>query len=263
MDLGLKDKVALVTGGSEGIGKAVAKSLAIEGAKVVICARRADILENAAKEIRDSTGSTVMTVVADVTKEYQIGRLFDQITITHDQINILVNNAGTAAGGYFGETTDDDWHADLDLKLFAAIRCSRLVIPHMKAAGGGRIVNVTNLSGKSPGARSVPTSVSRAAGIALTKAMSKDYAKDNILVNTVCIGSIKSGQTERQWQTERASNEYITRNQWYANQGRNIPLGRIGEPEEAGDIITFLASKRASYITGVAINIDGGSSSVV
>ena len=149
------------------------------------------------------------------------------------------------------------------MKLFAAIRCSRLAIPHMKAQGGGRIINVTNLGGKAPGARSVPTSVSRAAGIALTKALSKDYAADNILVNTVCIGLIKSGQNDRRWERERGQNPGLTRDQYYAEVGKDLPLGRVGETEEAGDVIAFLASERASYLTGVAINIDGGVSSVV
>ena len=129
----------------------------------------------------------------------------------------------------------------------------------MKARGGGRIINVTNLGAKAPGPRSVPTSVSRAAGIALTKAMSKDYAADNILVNTVCIGLIKSGQHERRWgqQTE------VSLEAWYDNMGKGVPVGRVGEAEEAGDVIAFLASARASFLTGIAVNIDGGTSTVV
>ena len=263
MELGLKGKVALVTGGSEGIGKAAAKSLAAEGASVVICARRVDVLEKAAGEIRASTGGDVMAVSADVTDPDQLRVLFEEIVAAHGRIDILVNNAGTSAGGYFGDASDQVWQADLDLKLFAAIRCCRLAIPHMQAAGGGRIINVTNTGGKAPGPRSVPTTVSRAAGIALTKALSKDYASDNILVNTVCIGSIKSGQIQRRWERERANGGNLTLDQWYAERGTDIPLGRVGESEEAGDLITFLASERASYITGVAINIDGGASAVV
>ena len=263
MDLGLAGKVALVTGGSEGIGKAAASSMAAEGAKVVICARRADVLERAAHEIKDATGREVMPFPADVTEPEQLKNLFEAIIATHGRIDILVNNAGTAAGGFFGDVSDEAWQTDLDLKLFAAIRCSRIAIPYMKAQGGGRIINVTNLGGKAPGPRSVPTSVSRAAGIALTKALSKDYARDNILVNTVCIGSIKSGQHERRWQRERAQGQDLTLEQWHAKMGEGVPLARVGEAEEAGDVIAFLASERASYITGTAINIDGGASAVV
>ena len=263
MDLGLKGKVAIVTGGSEGIGKAAAQTMAAEGAKLVICARREDVLDQAAKEIRKATNGEIRAIVADVSQPDQIERLFAETLSAYGRLDILVNNAGTSAAGYFGNVTDEAWSDDLDLKLFAAIRCARAAIPHMKAQGGGRIINVTNLGGKAPGARSVPTSVSRAAGIALTKALSKDYADDNILVNTVCIGLIKSGQNHRRWEAQHAGDSELTLERFYARMGEGVPLGRIGEAEEAGDIIAFLASERASYITGVAINIDGGTSTVV
>ena len=134
----------------------------------------------------------------------------------------------------------------------------------MKGQGWGRVVNVTNLGAKAPGARSVPTSVSRAAGVALTKALSKEYAPDNILVNTVCIGSIKSGQHEKRYEQLRAENPDLTLDQFYGQMAERgpVPLGRVGEALEAADVITFLASERASYITGVAVNIDGGTSPV-
>jgi NAD(P)-dependent dehydrogenase (short-subunit alcohol dehydrogenase family) len=260
MDLGLTGKVAIVTGGSEGIGKAAAQRMAAEGARVVIVARRPDVLEDAAAEIKAATNGDVTPISADVSQLDQIERMFEKVIDAHGRVDILVNNAGTSAGGFFGDATDEAWQADLDLKLFGAIRCSRLAIPHMRTVGGGRIINVTNLGGKAPGANSVPTSVSRAAGIALTKAMSKDYARDNILVNTVCIGLIKSGQWQRRW---REQSSEPTLDDYYAERGKAVPLGRVGESEEAGDIIAFLASERASYITGVAINIDGGTSAVV
>jgi 3-oxoacyl-[acyl-carrier protein] reductase len=263
MDLGLNGKVALVTGGSEGIGKAAASAMAAEGAKVVIVARRQDVLEHAAAEIRRATGGEVTPLQVDVTSPELLQSLFDHVMESYGRIDILVNNAGASAAGYFEEVDDEAWHADLDLKLFAAIRCCRLAIPHMKQQGGGRIINVTNLGAKAPAARSVPTSVSRAAGIALTKALSKDYAADNILVNTVCIGLIKSGQHERRWEAQRAKNPLLTLDDWYADSGGKVPLGRVGEGTEAGDVIAFLASERASYITGTAINIDGGTSAVV
>ncbi len=263
MELGLEGKVGLVTGGSEGIGRAAALRLAAEGAKVVVCARRADVLERAAQEIRDATGGEVKAVQADVRVPHQVQELVDGVVAAYGRLDILVNNAGTSAAGHFGDVDDAAWQADLDLKLYAAIRCSRLAIPHMRSQGGGRIINVTNLGGKAPGARSMPTSVSRAAGIALTKALSKDYAADNILVNTVCIGLIKSGQHERRFEGSRADRPGLTLDGWYGELGRGTPLGRVGEAEEAGDVIAFLASDRASYVTGVAINIDGGTSAVV
>ena len=263
MDLGLTGKVAVVTGGSEGIGKAGALAMKADGAKVVICARRIEALEAAAEDIREATGADVIAVGADVSRPDQVQGLFDKTIAAHGRIDILVNNAGTSAAGYFEEVSDQSWQSDLDLKLFGAIRCSRLAISHMRAQGGGRIINITNLGGKAPGSRSVPTSVSRAAGIALTKALSKDYAPDNILVNTICIGLIKSGQNDRRWEGQRSNNPDLTLDQWYTDLGRRVPLGRVGEGKEAGNLIAFLASERASYITGVAINLDGGTSAVV
>ena len=263
MDMGLKGKVAVVTGGSEGIGKGAALSLAAEGAEVVICARRRDVLERAAEEIRGATGAKVTAVTTDVTKPDQIAALFRTAIAEHGRIDILVNNAGTSSGGHFDDATDERWKADLDLKFHAAIRCSREAIPHMRAQGGGRIINVTTVGGKAPAGGSVPTSVSRAAGIALTKAMSKDYGHENILVNTVCIGVIKSGQGERAWEQDRAREPGLTLEEWYARRADGAPLGRVGETREAADVITFLASERASYITGASINIDGGAGSVV
>ena len=263
MDLGLTGKVAVITGGSEGIGKAAGASLAREGARVVICARHRDVLESAADDIRRSTAGEVLPVQANVTDPRQIEDLLARTVEKYGRIDILVNNAGTSAAGPFGDATDDYWQGDLDLKLFGAIRCSRLAIPHMLRIGGGRIINVTAVGGKAPGAVSVPTSVSRAAGIALTKAMSQEYAPDNILVNTVCMGLLKSGQHDRLWRQKRERDPGLSRDDFYDEWGKSVPLGRIGEAEEAGDLIAFLASDRAAYITGTAINIDGGMSAVV
>lgn len=265
MDLGLRDKVAIVTGGSEGIGKATATSLAREGAKVAICARRRAVLEAAASDIRTAAGGQVLPVVADVSKPDEIKGLVDTVVATYGRLDILVNNAGVAAAGDFEGVTDDAWHADLDLKLFGAIRCSRLAIPHMRAQGGGRIINVLNWHAKAPGARSAPTSVSRGAGMILTKVLSKELAKDNILVNCVLIGTIKSGQNDRRFEAAKERNPSLTREEFYVQtaRARGCPLERAGEPEEASAVITFLASGMASYISGVALNIDGGACAVV
>ena len=263
MDLGLKGKVALVTGGSEGIGKASAAKLAEEGATAVICARRPDVLEAAAKEASEASGGNVVGVPTDVTDPAQLTALFDKVIEDHGRLDILVNNAGSSAANYFGSVSDEEWQYDLDLKLFGAIRCSRLAIPHMQKQGGGRIINVTAVAGKAPPGSSVPTSVSRAAGIALTKVMSKDYAPDNILVNTVCIGLIKSGQIDRQWESDRESEPNLTKDEWYERRGKSIPVGRVGEAEEAANVIAFLASDAASYVTGSSIHIDGGSAATI
>jgi NAD(P)-dependent dehydrogenase (short-subunit alcohol dehydrogenase family) len=260
MDLGLKGKVAIVTGGSEGIGKAVALSLAREGAKVAICARRPEVLERAAADIQQLSGGEVFAHPVDVTKRQEIERFITLTLERFGRIDILVNNAGRSAAKKFEEVSDDEWEEDLDLKLMAAVWCSRLVIPHLRKVGGGRIINVTHPGGKAPTARSLPTSVSRAAGIALTKALSRDYAADNILVNTVCLTNIKSAQTEKYW---RARGAQGTLDEFHAQMGKQAPLQRRGEPEEVGALVAFLVSEQARFITGTAVNIDGGVSAVV
>lgn len=263
MNLGLQGKIAVITGGSEGIGKAAARSLAGEGAGVVICARRVDVLEQAAAEIRAATGGKVLAIPTDVTKPEQVRALMEQTVAVFGRIDILVNNAGTSSAHPFENASPEIWQTDLDLKLFGAIHCTQAVLPYLRAQGGGRIINLTTPGGKAAGARSVPTSVSRAAGIALTKALSQEYAAENILVNTVCVGLIKSGQHERRFAQAQAENPDLTLEEFYGAMGRRVPLGRVGEAEEVGDLIAFLASERTGYITGASINVDGGSSPVV
>lgn len=262
MDLGLEGKVAIVTGGSAGIGYATARSLAREGARVVICARRAEALEQAASELREDTGGEVVAVPADVSRAEDVQRLFDATLERFGRLDILVNNAGRSHAAPITTVDDAGWQADLDLKLFAAVRTTRLAVPHMIAAGGGAIVNVVNVQAKAPGAASVPTSVSRAAGIALTKAASKDLAQHQIRVNAVCIGLIKSDQHLRR---ARASGREGDLEAFYAEMARErgVPLGRVGEADEVGDLIAFLVSERGRYISGTAINMDGGAAATV
>ena len=249
-----------MTGGSDGIGRAAADRLAGAGANVIICARRTDHLQNMAEQISKGKTSKILPITCDVTKSKDIKNAVSEAIRLFGSVDILVNNAGKSSAGHFQEITDDLWREDLDLKLMGAIRFSRLVAPYMKQQGWGRIINITTPGGKAPGPASVPTSVSRAAGIALTKEMSLDYAKDGILINTICVGLIKSAQHERTWVSE--NKKQGTLDEWYSKNGRNIPLGRFGEAEEVANLIVFLASDRASYITGTAINVDGGSSAV-
>jgi NAD(P)-dependent dehydrogenase (short-subunit alcohol dehydrogenase family) len=254
VELGLKGKVAVVTGGTEGIGRATALRLAREGAQVAICARRQEMLDKTAVEIK-KLGADALAVAADMSKAADVERFMKAVIGRFGRIDILVNNAGASARGKFLEVDDKTWGADLELKVFGAIRCTRLAVPHMKKQGGGRIINITISSAKQPGAESMPTSVSRAAGLAITKALSKEYAADNILVNTVCIGKIKSGQHERRYTTQGISAE-----DYYRQTAKDIPLGRVGEAEEVASVIAFLASDAASYVTGTSINLDGGMS---
>jgi len=264
MDLGLTGKVAIITGGSEGIGFASALSLAREGARVAIAARRPDVLETAAERIRAETGNPdVVAVPTDARDEAQVRALVQRVVERWGTVNILVNNAGTSAAAKFENVDDDTWDGDIGLKVYGAIYGVRAVVPHMKESGGGRIINITTPGGKAPGAGSLPTSLARAAGLALTKALSKDYAADNILVNSVCIGLIKSGQHERRYEAAQERNPSQSLDAFYEGMGARVPLGRVGEAAEAGDLVCFLASERASYITGTAVNVDGGTSPVL
>ncbi len=257
MELGLQGKVAVVTGATEGIGRATALRLAQEGAKVAICARGQEKLDKTAAELK-KTGAEVLAVSADMSKTADIERFMKAVIDRFGRIDILVNNAGTSARGKFLEIEDKTWSSDIELKVFGAIRCTRLAVPHMKKNGGGSIVNITISSAKQPGAESYPTSVSRAAGLALTKALSKEFAPDNIRVNTVCIGKIKSGQHERRFTKDDPRGDA-----YYAKVSGDIPLGRVGEAGEVASVITFLVSGAASYVTGTSVNLDGGISGVL
>jgi NAD(P)-dependent dehydrogenase (short-subunit alcohol dehydrogenase family) len=257
MELGLKGKVAAITGATEGIGRATALKLAQEGAKVAICSRRAELVASTVEELKRA-GGDAFGMAADVGKAADIERFINAVVERFGRLDILVNNAGTSRRGAFLGLDDATWSADLELKVFGAIRCTRLAVPHMRKQGGGRVINLTNIGAKQPGAESMPTSISRAAGLALTKALSKEFAPDNILVNTVCIGKIKSGQHERS--RARAG---LGADEYYTKMGKDIPLGRVGETDEAANVIVFLASDAASYVTGTSINIDGGISGVL
>ncbi|QCJ44528.1 glucose 1-dehydrogenase [Bacillus sp. S3] len=254
MELGLNGKVAIITGASRGIGLETALYLVKEGAEVTICARNQKRLEEAAAYILEQSGKDVFVVEADVTNEEDCQRVVAATVEKYGRLDILVNNAGTSQAHPFDKVSPELWQQDLDLKLFGAIHCSRYAVPHMRQAGGGAIINVTAGIGKTPPASSLPTSVSRAAGMALTKAMSKDLGPDNIRVNTVCIGLIRSEQIEKLWKNQNPELSW----EQFSHKERQIPLGRIGNTDEAAKVITFLVSDAASYVSGTSVNIDGG-----
>jgi len=254
MQISLANRRALITGGSKGLGLAMAKRFAESGAKVAIVARGAEALEKAAA----ATGATA--IVANVGTADGCDRAYAEAERALGGIDILVNNAGTSARGPFMDVTDADWQADLDLKLFAAIRLTRLVWRGMQARRWGRIINVLNTGAKAPPAEGAPTAVSRAAGMALTKVLAGEGAPHGILVNALLVGIIESDQWVRRFATD---NRGLSWEQWKAEQGKAVPLGRIGKAEEFADTACFLASDNAGYIAGVAINVDGGRSPVV
>ena len=259
MQITMKDRVAVVTGGSKGIGIAVARRFAESGAKVAILARGAGDLK-AAREALGKDGLQVHDYVCDVAKAQDISATYDKIVKDLGKVDILVNNAGTSRAMPFESVTDAIWQEDLELKLFAAIRLSRLVWPGMKERKWGRIINVLNIGAKAPAAASTPTSVSRAAGMALTKAMANEGATHGILVNAMLVGLIVSDQwVKRHAKTApEADFDAFTR-----DLAKAVPMGRMGTAEEFANLACFLASEQGSYITGTAINVDGGRSPVV
>ena len=256
LELGLAGKVAIITGGSDGLGRATALKLAAEGCKVVICARREDHLAEAAHAIAAETGAEILGHRADVAVAGDIEALVDATVARFGGVDILVNNAGKSAAASLEAASDEDWMEDIELKIMGAVRLCRRAIPIMRTRGGGAIVNATIWGGKAPMAPGLPTTVSRAAGINLTKSLANEYASDRIRVNTVCIGLIKSAQWDR-----RAGNREVE--ELYEEMSAKVPFGRIGEAAEYADLVAFLVSDRAAYITGTAVNIDGGMSPVV
>ena len=260
MEIRLDGKAALVSGASMGIGLAIAEEFATSGADVAMIARRLEPLEKAAANIAERTGRKTVAIRCDVRNADQVEDAFAQATQAFGRIDILVNNAGTSNAHPFMEVTDEQWQEDLDLKLFAAIRFIRLAWPGMKERQYGRIINVLNTGAKAPRPASAPTSVTRAAGMALTKALAGEYAPHNVLINAMLVGQIVSDQWVRRHKAQGAN---VPFEEFTAKQGANIPLGRMGTAEEFANLACFLASDAAGFITGTAINVDGGASPVV
>jgi 3-oxoacyl-[acyl-carrier protein] reductase len=261
MDVRLDGRSAIVTGGSKGLGLAIAKEYAASGADVAILARDQGSLAEAKSAIQAMGGKgKVAAISCDVSKAGPIEAACDQIISEFGKVDIFVNNAGQSTRGPSETITDEQWQADLDLKLFAQIRFCRILMPQMKQRKWGRIISVLNIGAKAPGADSAPTSVSRAAQMALTKAMSMEGAPHNVLVNSLHVGVIVSDQIMRRHKREGAN---VSLEDFIAQAGRAVPMGRMGRAEEFANVATFLASDAASYVTGCAINVDGGRSPVV
>jgi len=255
MEVRLDGRNAIITGGSLGIGFAMASRFAQSGANVAIVARRRDVLDRAAEAIEKKAATKVVTISADVSRADDCGRAFETAKKAFGRIDILVNNAGTSQRAPFEQISDDDWQADLDLKLFAAIRLCRLALPEMRSRRWGRVINILNTGAKAPPAEGAPTAVSRAAGLALTKTLAGEYAPYNVLINSLHVGRIESDQWERRHAKQGGGNSLAL---FYAEMGKIIPLGRVGKAEEFANMACFLASDAGSYVTGTAINVDGG-----
>ena len=260
MEVRLDGKSAIVTGGSKGLGLAIAQEYARSGADVAILARDPATLADAKALIQREARGKVAAISCDVSKMAPIQAAYDQVMREFGKIDIYVNNAGQSTRGPSETITDEMWQADLDLKLFAQVRFCRLLFPQMKQRKWGRIISVLNIGAKAPGADSAPTSVSRAAQMAFTKALSMEGAPHNVLVNSLHVGVIVSDQIVRRHKREGAN---VSLDDFIAQAGRAVPLGRMGRAEEFANVATFLASDAASYVTGCAINVDGGRSPVV
>jgi NAD(P)-dependent dehydrogenase (short-subunit alcohol dehydrogenase family) len=258
MQISLAGRSAMVTGGSKGIGLAVAREFAASGADVAIVARGREVLDAAVEGIRARTQSRVVGVQGDVAKAADVARIYDEAMAALGKIDILVNNAGTSRNTPFLQLTDELLQGDLDQKLFAALRMTRLVWPQMLERRWGRVINVLNIGAKAPRPGSMPTSISRAAGMALTKVLAGEGAAHNVLVNALLVGLIESNQ-----HVERAARTGVALDDYLRNGAKEIPLGRFGKPEEFANLACLLASDAGAYITGTAINVDGGRSPAV
>ncbi len=261
MDLGLQGRVALITGGSRGIGRATALILAQEGCNLSICARGGIELEEAAAEIKaKAPGATVLTVRADVSTAAGAKQFVEASSQKFGRVEILVNNAGTGRISDLMQLPEEEFRRNMDLMLFGLINCAKEVVPHMRKQGWGRIINISSIFGKQPGGL-VDYDCIKAAVIMFSKDLANYLAKDNILVNAVCPGPIYTqlwmgpGQLADQLGQilglpgPEAAKQYAA---------QNIPLGHHGDPEDIANMVAFLASEKAKFITGQAINVDGG-----
>jgi NAD(P)-dependent dehydrogenase (short-subunit alcohol dehydrogenase family) len=258
VDLELAGKAVLITGGTDGLGLALAQRLVEEGASVAICGRDGERLA-AARDSLVSMGGDVLGLQADIARAPDIQRFVGDAVAKWGKIDGIVHNAGASAAGPLEATDDAMWQGDLQLKLMGAVRLTRAALPHLRASRGAAVFTLA-MAAKAPGPASGPSSVSRAAGMALMKSLSKELGTDGIRVNAILIGLIESGQWVR-----RAASSGTELTAFYARMAADagIPLGRVGRSDEFADLASFLLSERASYVTGTAINLDGGLSPAV
>ena len=256
MDLGLKGKVAVVTGASKGIGAAIARELAEQGCSLALCARGVDELNDLAAEIRGSTSVEVLAKSADVTDPEQIASFRDEVLATFGKVDALINNAGRSYPGNFETLTDEDFLNDYTVKGLSHIRMTRAFLPSLRESEAGRIVNINSIHGKHSDARFFTSSVNRAASIAFARTLALWLAPESICVNSVNIGYVLTPQWSNVAKRVRPD---LEPDDFFAEMGSTeVPMGRMGKPEEVAGIVTFLASPRASYITGASIDVGGG-----
>ena len=257
MDLQLRDRCAIVCAASKGLGRATALALAREGARVAICARTAAPLDAAARAIQAETGATIVPIVADVSRAEDAARLVNEANAALGAIDILVNNTGGPRSGPFVGFSDDDWREAIDSILMSVVRLTRAVVPYMRERGGGRIINITSISAKQPVEGLVLSNALRAGVTGLSRTIANELAADNILVNCVAPGYTRTDRVI-ELADAAAAREGVTADEVQKRTEAGIPLRRLATPEEFADVVTFLASGKASYVTGTTLQVDGG-----
>lgn len=257
LDLGLKGKVALVAASSQGLGRACARSLAGEGAVVAINGRRADVLEETRRRLAEETGSEIAAFPADLSKVEDVERLVNAVLEKLGRIDVLITNCGPPPHGVFMELGDEAWDIANELVLKSVVRLCRRIVPVMEQQKWGRIVHITSTSVKQPLGDMVLSSAARMGVVGLSKILANQFARSGITVNTVCPGPYMT-EAEARYFAEEGRKKGISPEQAAAEWLTDIPMGRIGDPKEFGDVVAFLASERASYLTGALIQIDGG-----
>jgi 3-oxoacyl-[acyl-carrier protein] reductase len=257
MDLGLKNKVAIVAASSKGLGKAVALGLAEEGVSLTICARGKKELDKTAEEIKAKTGVEVLALRADVSKLDEVKEIVSQTIKKYSTVHILVNNAGGPPFGNFLDFSVEEWRKALELNLLSTINLTKEVIPYMQKQKWGRIINITSVAVKQPIDGLILSNTARAGVIGFAKTISNEFARDNVLVNNVCPGRILTDRIIHLAE-ERAKRANKSLEEVISSMEVDVPIGRLGRPKELADLVVFLASERASYITGTTIQVDGG-----
>jgi 3-oxoacyl-[acyl-carrier protein] reductase len=258
MDLGIKGRSAIVTGGSRGIGRETARQFLEEGARVTICGRNEETLQKVRDELARHSGGDIQAIVADMTKRADIERLIDAAKARYGTVDILVNNAGQMYSGRFAVMTDDGLKEQFETKIFGFLRAIRLVYPMMKAQRWGRIVNMIGGAGKEPDPYMFGSGITNSGLLNITKSLSTEFGEDNVLVNAVCPGWVDTNLWRRNAQGLAQELGVTSEEEARRQAARKNSLNRFGNPEELANAIVFLCSERASYITGVSLNLDGG-----